>query len=172
VERRQAPPGQPGRAETESGGDAVLVGEWRAAPGREGTVSLTRPCLPPSLLLLMLALYGVGVLALWGIGPGPGRITCLVAVGRGLWHLFHRETWLVANNALEVRHHLFGLSWGRRFVGGTLIIARHSQFTNRRQVRVTERGRSRRLSIEDSDGEAGALTSFVGAHTGWPVVRQ
>jgi hypothetical protein len=61
-----------------------------------------------------------------GAGGWRGlRLTMLLPlgvllIGQGLWLTFGREEWRVSADLLEVRRHLLGVRWARRFQGAAL----------------------------------------------------
>lgn len=90
-----------------------------------------------------------------------------------LWWLCGRESWRLAPNALEFRRLFLGLSWGRRVVGGTLIVTRaRTPRGDWNGLLVEERGRRRLLTPNVNTDYAWALGQFVSAYTGWPLLRE
>lgn len=154
----------------------------------DGRVTVSRARFPVGVLLKAMPQHTRGwvvagiVLALVGAAMqrgsmiGIGLIPVIQVLGTAVWLAILRETWLVADNALEVRRSVFGIRRTRRYVGARLYVTASSQpgtivsgsgIVDR--LWVVERGRSRRIASEEDGDDVHQMARFLALHTGWPL---
>ena len=148
------------------------------APEREIRIA-TAPRTAAELFGVLLFVAIIAATTAWA---GYGRVHHLFILGviallgmvePLLWWMFGQESWRLAPNALERRRSFLGISWGRRLVGGTLIVTYlRSMWGDQCDLIVEERGRRRKLLRMAPAKQVWAMGEFVSRYTGWPLQRE